>query len=186
MSTTSHPVDSSHVTQGDGIPDPDLDRLIDATRTTDDVSDRDATIPTMTNTTKEVPLPTGATGAEDYDPEDDMRSVRADINTGTLATQVWALQDRDGQLSEVDILLGGVCEQGYSAAQIRELVPALLRAAELADQWTGRPASALNSARVHARAAAAAMDALRPHLNERGQFVADIADIAAQGIEGIR
>lgn len=183
--STSHPVDDG-ATQGAGMPDADLDRLIDATRTTDDVSDRDATIPTMTNTTDEIPLPTGATSAEDYDPEDDTRSVRADITTGTLATQVWALQDRDGQLSEVDILLGGVCEQGYSAAQIRELVPALLRAADLADQWTGQPASILNTARVHATAAAAAIASLRPELDERGHFIADISCIAAQGIESLR
>ncbi|OBG36194.1 hypothetical protein [Mycolicibacter heraklionensis] len=183
MSTT-HPVDSS-VTMGDGIPDDALDKLIAATRTTDNLSDRDATIPTMTNTT-EVPLPTGATGAEDYDLEDDKRSVRADLVTGTLATQVWALQDREGQLSEVDILLGGVCEQGYSAAQIRELVPALLRAADLADQWTGQPASTLDTARIHATAAAEACTALRPGLDKRGQFIADIACIAAQGIESLR
>ncbi|TXH20071.1 MAG: hypothetical protein E6R06_22875 [Mycobacterium sp.] len=51
---------------------------------------------------------------------------------------------------------------------------------------THDPATLLADARRHARAAAKAMDTLRPHLNERGQFVADIAEVAAQGIEGIR
>lgn len=159
-------------------PDTDLDRLIAATR----LSDSDATIPTM-NPTEEVALPIGATNVGDYDLEDDLRLVKADLGGVVL----YAEQDRDGGLGSIGALLDqNDNENGYSPVQLRELIPTRERAAALADQWAGHPANTLSAARVHATAAAEAITGLRAKLDNRGQFTAQIACIAAKGIDSLR
>lgn len=105
------------------------------------LSGGDATLPSMTNTTHlfdttgTVPaLPAGTTYAYDFDPEDDKRLIRADLGGAVL----YAAQTRDGRLDEIAIMVdGGEIDDSYSSARLRELIPALLRAAELADQWAG-------------------------------------------------
>lgn len=77
-------------------------------------------------------LPPGATSASDFDPEDDARLVQADLG----GVVVWAEQSRRGQLTNIAALLDQhECEIGYSAEQLRALIPTLKRAADLADAW---------------------------------------------------
>lgn len=88
MSTTHHPVDSSHVTQGAGIPDDALDALIAATvpaadDSAENLSEVDATMPAMTNTlTNTAPSPT---------------DIWTDLPAPADATRVYPLEiDGDG------------------------------------------------------------------------------------------
>ncbi|MEZ0382158.1 hypothetical protein [Mycobacterium sp. pW045] len=92
----------------------------------------------MNAVTASPPLPVGATSCSEFDVEDGARSVTADI-AGSKAVQVWAEQDLDGRLTAIGILFDQrESEEGYSAAQVRQLVPVLLEAADLADQWETR------------------------------------------------
>jgi len=105
------------------------------------LSEGDATLPSMTNTTPRfdttatVPaLPAGTTYAYDFDPEDDKRLIRADLGGAVL----YAAQTRDGRLDEIAIMVDrGDIDDSYSSARLRELIPTLERAADLADQWAG-------------------------------------------------
>ena len=81
-------------------------------------------------------LPVGATSASPFDPEDGKRMVHADLGCGVV---LYAEEERDGRLTSIGALLDQHdSESGYSAAQLRALIPALARAAELADQWAGQ------------------------------------------------
>lgn len=82
-----------------------------------------------------VALPAGATSADAFDPEDGTRLIRADLGKGVI---LWAEEVRDGQLKSIGVLLDeDACENGFTAAQLRDLIPVLERAADLADQWAG-------------------------------------------------
>jgi len=81
-------------------------------------------------------LPAGTTSAGNFDPEDDKRLIQADLGGVVL----YAEQDRNGDLGNIGALLAqDESENGFSAARLRELIPVLGRAAELADQWAGVP-----------------------------------------------
>lgn len=87
------------------------------------------------STVRNAALPVGATSAGPFDPEDGTRSIRADLSEGVV---LWAEEARNGQLNDIAAMLDqGDSENGYSAARLRELIPVLERAAELADQWAG-------------------------------------------------
>lgn len=118
--TTTHPVDSSSITQGAGIPDDALDALVAAT-----IPDRDDSAENLSEVGATLPAPTTL-------------SVGAD-------------SDRSGS-TEPD---------RYS---------------------TENPLALIATAHHHIRAALAAMDALRPCLSDKGQFVADVTHAAAEGI----
>lgn len=82
-----------------------------------------------------VALPAGATSAGPFDPEDGTRLVQADLGKGVI---LWAEEARDDQLKSIGVLLDeDACENGFTAAQLRDLIPVLERAANLADQWAG-------------------------------------------------
>ncbi|RAU99469.1 hypothetical protein [Mycolicibacter senuensis] len=87
----------------------------------------------MTATT--VPqLPIGATRAHEFDPEDGNRLICAELGE----VELYALQGYDGNLTSVGALVNqgdDHCSVGYSAAQLRALIPMLERAADLAEQW---------------------------------------------------
>lgn len=143
MPTNLYPVDSS-VTQGAGIPDADLDKLIAATRTAT-VAVCDEKITHMTTST--LPnLPAGANNATEA--LDGTRIIFSDRHqTGGVSVCASAVQTGDRlELAGVQ-LAGGDTE--LTPGQARELAHALLQAATLAEQWASEAAKKRHPAGNH-------------------------------------
>ena len=141
---TTHPVDSS-VTQGAGIPDADLDRLLAATRTAGKLSEGSATLPDMTSTqissTDHIQTPVGATSVDDW-----FMGGRAfyGATSVTIAASGWlsndvrvytsGVQHDDGTCTEWAIAAGEVHpDMPLNAAQARQIGEALIAAADELD-----------------------------------------------------
>jgi len=131
---STHPVDSS-VTQGAGIPDADLDKLIAATRgSTTNLSVADDTIADMTTTTL-ANMPAGA--ADAIEAPDSTRVIFSERHhTGSISVCASAIQPHPGshRLELASVQLGGG-NQELTPAQARLLAAQLIEAADQADIW---------------------------------------------------
>lgn len=109
---------------------------------------------------------------------------RADRLADALLESGWFAVQPDLIAPELQrALLSGACTDGMERSlDIQIEILSEVGATLPAMTTTENPIALIATAHHHIRAALAAMDALRPCLTDKGQFVADITHAAAEGI----